>query len=393
MTDFAEIKSLVEQTGDAFASFKTAQERRFSKLADDLASERKEREELELRMQRAGSFAGGGDSAAGKAELKALGTFIRTGDDSELKSMLVGSDPDGGYMVLPVMGQSMVKKIFDQSALARVARRITIGAGDRYEEIIDNNESGASWVGETESRPATTTPQIGKISIPVHEIYALQSVTQRLLDDAVFDVGAWVEGKIADKFGRAEGAAFISGDDIGKPGGLLAGPAPVTTGDATRAWGTLQYVATGNASDFGSTVATTTDKLIELVYSVRAPYKSGPNVGWLMNSTTAGKVRRFKIGATTDQYTWQPGIASGEPPLLLGYPVWLDENMPDCGADQFPIAFGNFDLAYYIVDKAGIRMLRDPYSSKPNVLFYAYRRVGGGLANTEAVKLIKCANS
>jgi len=109
-----------------------------------------------------------------------------------------------------------------------------------------------------------------------------------------------------------------------------------------------------------------------------------------MNSTTAGIVRKFKIAATTDQYSWVPGIQDGDVPRLLGYEVMIDEAMPDLGADQFPIAFGNFDLAYYIVDKAGIRMMRDPYTSKPNVLFYAYRRVGGGLANSEAVKLLRC---
>jgi HK97 family phage major capsid protein len=358
-----------------------------AELSRKLAEEKREREDLELRISRQGISSAG--KAGGDLETRALSEFLRTGSDVELKALSVGSDPDGGYMVLPVMGQTMVTKIRDQSALARVARRITIGAGDSYEEVVDFDESDATWVGETSARTATDTPKIGKISIPVHEIYALQSVTQRLLDDSAVNVGAWVEAKISDKFGRSEGTAFLTGDGAGKPRGLLTYE-NVTTSDATRDYGKVQYIKTGNATGFGATVATQADKLLEMVYSLRSPYKSGPNVGWMMNSTTAGIVRKFKTGATTDQYLWVPGLQDGGAPQLLGYPVFLDESMPDLGADTFPVAFGNFELAYFIVDKPGIRMLRDPFTSKPNVLFYSYRRVGGGLANSEAIKLLKC---
>ncbi len=150
--------------------------------------------------------------------------------------------------------------------------------------------------------------------------------------------------------------------------------------------GQIQYVKNGNASNFGATVALQSDKLTEMICALRAPYKQCGKVGWVLNLTSAGVVRKFKFGATTDSYVWQEGISAGDPAMLLGHPVWLDENMPDLGADTFPIAFGNWEMAYKIVEKAGIRMLRDPFTSKPNFLFYAFRRVGCGLANSETIR-------
>ncbi len=210
MTDLLEVKELVE-------NFTNVATKKLTRLEADLAAERKEREELELRLGKMGLQSAGIGGRKAEPERKAMAAFVRTGDDTELKAMSVGSDPDGGYMVLPVMASTMIQKIFDQSAIARLAKREVITAGDKWEEIVDFNEAGASWVGENGARTATTTPQIGKISIPVQEIYALQSVTQRLLDDTAYDLGGWIEGKIGDKFGRSEGAAFVSGDGVGKP--------------------------------------------------------------------------------------------------------------------------------------------------------------------------------
>jgi HK97 family phage major capsid protein len=378
--DTATLEKVVKQ----FGAYHDENKKLFTGVSEEQKALRKEMEEIELRFQRKGLTTDGKPDP--KPERKALSTFIRSGDDSELKTLSVGSEPDGGYMVLPVMAAGMVKKIFDQSAIARLAARETISVGDAWEEIVDFNEAGASWVGENSARTSTSTPQIGKIRIPVQEIYALLPVTQRLLDDSSYDVGGWVEDKIGDKFGRTEGAAFVSGDGISKPRGFLS-YSNVTTSDATRAFGDLQYIKTGSAAGFLATVAQA-DCLVDMVYKLRAPYKQGDGVAWVMNSTTAGTVRKFKD--TTGQFLWQDSLQLGAPPMLLGYPVALDENMPDIGADAFPIAFGNWKLAYKIVDKKGIRMLQDPYTSKPNVLFYAYRRVGGGLANSEAIKLLKC---
>lgn len=316
---------------------------------------------------------------------KALATFIRSGNDLELKALSESSDPDGGYMVLPILAPTMISKIFDQSAIARLARLETITVGDAWEEIVDFDEAGATWVGESDARPKTTSPKVGKLNVPVREIYANLPITQRLLDDTQFDLGAFVQGKIGDKFGRTQGDAFINGDGILKPKGFLTGNI-VLTNDKTRAFGDIQYFKTTAAASFAAT--NPGDVLINMVYGLRAPYKQGDGVAWVMNSTTAGTVRQFKT--TYGEYLWEESVQAGAPPTLLGYPVELDEYMPDLGANAFPIAFGNWKKAYLIVEKAGIRMLRDPFTDKPNVLYYAYRRVGGALANSEAVKLLKC---
>lgn len=375
--DFSEIKGLIEQQGEAISEFRSHVDQRI----DD---ERKEREALEARLNRGALTSGpstkGGDPAK---EHKALAQFVRTGDDAELKSMSVGSDPDGGYTVLPVMSERMTTRLYDLSPMRTISRLEVITTGDAFEEIDDRDESDATWIGETAGRPATDTPDIGKWSIPVHEIYALQTITQRLLDDSNRDMGVWIEGKISDKFSRSEGTAFVTGDGVLKPKGFLSYDA-VTDGDFTRARGKLQYVKTGNASAFPS--SNPADVLKTLMYTLRAPYRTG--AVWLMNSTTASVVDKFKDGM--GNYLWRDGIAAGAPPSLLGYPVQFDENMPDLGANEFPIAFGNFNLGYCIVEKAGVKYLRDPFTDKPNVLFYAYRRVGGGVANDDAIKLLKC---
>jgi HK97 family phage major capsid protein len=357
-----------------------------------LADERKEREALEAKLNRLGLSTGGdmrGNDTALRGELEAFGAFAAKGDASkllEMKAMSVGSDPNGGYLVLPALSNSMATKIFDLSPMKRLARVETIDSGDSWEEIIDKDEPDAEWVAEYQARNETGTPDVGKHTVRLHEIHASPKVTQKLLDTSQYDVGAWLEGKVANKFGRTEGVAFISGDGVGKPFGLLSGT-PVTTGDATRAWGTLQYTATGVSGDFAASAKG--DKLKDVLYSLRAPYRKGAT--WLMNSNTASQIDKFKD--SQNNYIWSTGMTAGAPPSLLGYPVEFDENMPDVSAGTFPIAFGNFKLGYVVVELAGIRVLRDPFTAKPNVVFYTYKRVGGDISNSEAIKLLKTATS
>ena len=368
------------------AAAKTAADE-LAKVQTDLANERKEREALEARINRGGLATGGdGDEKAAAEEHKALAKFARTDDISDLKSLSVGSDPDGGYFVTPAMSTSMTKRLYDESPMRRICRVETITAGDSFEEIDDRDEVGATWVGENASRPSTDTPAVGKWKVPVCEIYAMQPITQKLLDDTGRDLGGWIEGKITDKIGRTEGTAFISGEGGLQPKGLLPYDT-VTDTDFARAAGKIQYVPTGNASAFPS--SNPGDVLKTLLWSLRAPYRKG--AVWQMNSTTASVIDKFKDGM--GNYLWRFGMTAGAPASLLGYPVEINEDMPDIGANAFPVAFGNFKEAYCIVDKAGVKFLRDPYTNKPNVLFYAYRRVGGGLANDDAVKLLKCATS
>lgn len=338
---------------------------------------------LEAISKRPGSRWHDNDNNDVKAELDAVAVFARSGDDTKLKeiqaAMSVGSDPDGGYLVLPALSSGMTKKLYDQTPMRRLARVETITAGSEWVEPIDNGESGATWVSEQAARPATATPQLGELKIPLEEIYALQPVTQRLVDDSGFDLGSWLDGKVTDKFARTEGAAFVTGNGVGKPRGFLTYTTS-TVADATRPWGSVQYIPSGNAT------AITADGLKDTVWGLRAPYRAGSN--FLMNSNTANAIDKLKASGSGD-YIWRDGMQAGSPPSLLGYPVEFDETMPDVAAGSLSIAFGNFKLAYVIVDRAGIRFLRDPFTDKPRLLFYSYKRIGGGLANSEAVKLVK----
>ena len=320
-------------------------------------------------------------------ERKALATFVRTGDDSEMKTLSVGTDPAGGYTVHAARSTDMTKKIFDESPLRGLCRTVTITEGDAFEEPVDISEAGANWVGETSGRPETTNPSLRQLRIPVHEIYALVPVTQRLLDDSGMDIGAWVDGKIAEKFARSEGLAGVNGDGVTKPRGFMTYDA-VATSDATRPWGKLQYVPSGSAGA-ASDADGQANGIKDLYWSLRAGHRK--EATWYMASSTANAIDKLKDN--NKDYIWRDGMTAGAPPSLLGRPVEFDENMPAIGADAFPIAFGDFKRGYTMVDKVGIRYLRDPFSSKPHVVFYAYRRTGGDVNNFEAIKLLKIATS
>jgi HK97 family phage major capsid protein len=367
----ASIDALTTSTTDALAEMK--------KRIDRFQAEQ---DSIQAVLKRPGFSNPANDNHDIKAEHDALSAFVRTGDESKLTevraAMSVGSDPGGGYLVLPALSDTWTRKLFDQSPMRRIARTEQITTGSEFIEPIDKDESGASWVGEQSSRPETDTPDLAMFRVPVEEQYALQKVTQRLIDDASFDVGSWLDGKVTDKFARSEGTAFISGVGVNDPRGLLSYPTAATS-DASRAWGTLQYFNSGGATSI------TGDALKQVVWGLRAPYRQG--AVWVMNSNTANAVDTLKDGQ--NNYLWRMGMQVGSPPSLLGYEVVIDENMPDVAAGSMSIAFGNFKLGYVIAEKPGIKFLRDPFTAKPHVLFYAYRRVGGGLANSEAVKLVK----
>ncbi|BAQ17436.1 phage major capsid protein [Methyloceanibacter caenitepidi] len=366
----------------------------FAKLTAKLDDERKEREALEVRMQRQGLGSGPTatvgkdtiDRASLADELKAMDKFARSagnGDVSEIKALSVGSDPDGGYFVLPQRSTQMITRLFEESPIRRLARIETLDGGDSFEEEIDLDEAGATWVGENASRPATDTPRVGVLKVPLCEVYAAPKATQKLLDTAHRDVGAWLDGKINDKFARSDARAFILGDTPLQPRGFLAHDKSLDD-DFTRPFGTLQYVKTGHASNFKT--SNPADQLKQLMWSLRAPYRRGAT--WLMNSNTASVIDQFKDGQ--GNYLWRDGATAGAPPSLFGYPVEFDENMPDLGANEFPVAFGNWMHGYLIVERPGLKLLRDPFTDKPNVILYAYRRVGGDVANSDAIKLLKC---
>lgn len=319
--------------------------------------------------------------------VKALNTYMRRGDATPVAvraEMSVGSDPDGGYSVTPDMTGRIVQRVYETSPMRQVATVVTIGT-DALEGFNDLDEAAAAWVGEKQTREETGTPGLGKWSIPVHEQAAMPKTTQKLLDDSMFNIEEWLSAKVSDKFARSENAAFMVGDGVLKPRGLFAYPTAATA-DATRAWGTFQHIASGTSGTLGSTPS---DKLIDLVFAVKAVYRG--NANWMLSRAVLADVRKLKDG--DDTYLWQPDFTQRQGGTLLGYPIVEAEDAPAKAANSLSIAFGDFREAYTIVDRIGIRVLRDPLTSKGFVKFYTTKRVGGGAINFEAVKFMKLASS
>jgi HK97 family phage major capsid protein len=310
--------------------------------------------------------------------------FLRKGESHNLlnlqvKGMSVGSDSDGGFLVPRQMGQTIQGKIYETSPIRQVATTLTVSVGDAIEFPVDNDEAGAGWVGETDSRTETGTPQLRMQSIRFHEVYAQPKVTQRLLDDAAVDIETWLSGKVADKISRMENAAFVSGDGVKRPRGFL------TYADGTGGFGQIERVKTGNSGAWPA--STPADKLYDIEAALKEPYRAGAS--FMMPRSVLTSIRKFKD--STGQYLWQPSLQAGQPQTLIGYPVITAEDMPAIAADSLSVAFGNFRTAYLIVDRLGIRMLRDPFTEKPHVKFYTTRRVGGDVVNFEAIKLLQFA--
>lgn len=306
--------------------------------------------------------------------------FMRKGDIMSLdalKALSVGSDPDGGYVVAPDVSGRIVSKIYETSPMRSVASVQVIGT-DSLEGLYDLGEASAGWVGETGARTETGTPQIGKWSIPVHEIYANPAATQKMLDDAQINIEMWLADKVADKFARTENAAFVSGDGIGKPRGFL------TYASGTTLPGTIEQVISGANGGFTAAGAGA-DALVNLVYALKQAYRSGAR--FFMPRSVVAEVRKLKD--SSGAYIWSPGIAAGQAATLLGFPIIEMEDMPTLATGSLSLAFGNMSEAYQIVDRQGVRVLRDPFSNKPYVHFYTTKRTGGAVVNFEAVKLMK----
>lgn len=298
------------------------------------------------------------------------------------KTMSVDSEPDGGYWVSPDTGGRLLTKIYETSNMRSVASVQTIST-DALEGPEDRGEVDGNWVTERGSRANSNTTSVGKWRIEAHEMFAFPLVTQKLLDDASVDVESWLINKVGDKLGRIEATAFVSGDGVGKPRGFLD-YAKSSAADATRTWGTLQYVATGTSAGFGATT-NGTDKLLDLIYSLKAAYRGGSR--FAMARLTVAEARKLKDGQ--GNYIWQPSVQIGQPATLMGYGIEEWEDMPAIAANSYSIAFGNFAIGYQIVDRQGIRVLRDALTNKPYVCFYTTRRVGGALLHSEAIKLLK----
>jgi len=355
-------------------------------LAPEVAALRSEVTRLNARMATRPALSGA-KADADPARAAFAERYLRKGLESgaEIKSLTIGSDAGGGYAVPREIDALIDVTLKAVSPIRSIASVVSIGSAN-YRKLIAVGGVASGWVAETAGRPETGTETFVEVAPPMGELYANPAASQAMLDDAMFDVEGWLAGEIGAEFARAEGSAFVSGTGIGRPRGFLA-YATAATDDTTRPFGTLQYVASGAAGAFAA--ASPQDKLIDLVHALRAPYRQGAS--WVMNASTLAKVRKMKDGQ--GQFLWAPSLSADTPATLLGYPVIEAEAMPDVGVDSLSIAFGNFKAGYLIAERSNTAVLRDPYSNKPFVHFYATRRVGGAVVNSEAIKLMKFAVS
>ena len=316
---------------------------------------------------------------------KAFDAYLRSGDDDGLrglefegKSLNTAVAAEGGYLVDPQTSETILS-VLDSTASIRAIANVVAVEATSFDVLVDHTEMGHGWANETGSVAETDTPQIDRISIPLHELSALPKASQRLLDDSAFDVEGWLANRNADRFARAEAAAFVSGDGVDKPRGFLSRPA---VDNDVWSWGNLGYVPTGVDGDLNGP-----DPIVDLVYALGAEYRA--RATFVMNSRTAGVVRKLKDA--DGRFLWSDGLAAGEPARLMGYPVLIAEDMPEIGTGADAIAFGDFRAGYTVAERPDLRILRDPFSAKPHVLFYATKRVGGDVSDFKAIKLLRFA--
>lgn len=405
--DFGELKSLLEKQGKAFDEFKSANEERLkakadgksvadfeaklSKINEDLnqiADLKSALDQVEKKMNRPGA---GGDGDPAKSEHKeAFGKFLRKGVDDGLgelqqKAYNISTDADGGYAVPEELDREILTLLRNVSPMREVANVRIVGSSD-YKKLANKGGTSAGWVDEDDPRTATDSSQLAILTPFMGEIYAYPQATQQMLDDVFFNAESFITDEASVAFAEKEGAAFTLGDGTKKPKGFLAYTA-VATDDATRAFGSLQYIPSGAAADWAAT--TPQDKLLDVVYALKKGYRA--NAKWMLAKSVLGDVRKLKDA--DGNYLWRPGLESGQPDTLLGYGIVENEDMPAKAANALSIAFGDFKRGYTIVDRIGTRLLRDPYTNKPFVGFYMTKRVGGFLADSAAIKLLKFAAS
>ncbi len=330
--------------------------------------------------------AGALETAAVREHRRAFDAYVRKGEAANLSQLeakalavTTNSGADGGYLVPPETERAVISALKDISPIRSIASVRQV-SGSVYKKPFATSGFATGWVAETAARTQTNTPTLAELSFPTMELYAMPAATATLLDDAAVNIDEWIAEEVRDTFAQQEGTAFVTGDGANKPKGFL---------DYTKAaegawtWGNMGFIKTG--VDGGFPASDPADKLIDLIYTLKAGYR--PNGTFVFNRATQAAIRKMKDG--DGQYVWQPAAAAGEPSLLMGYPVVELEDMPPIAVDSFSVAFGDFRRGYLIVDRVGIRVLRDPYSSKPYVLFYTTKRVGGGVQDFNAIKLLK----
>ncbi|MEZ5799219.1 MAG: phage major capsid protein [Nitratireductor sp.] len=327
----------------------------------------------------------GGNSLLAVSEHKrAFEAYVRGGEVNglkrfEAKAMSAGSDPDGGYLVPDETAMEIGRRLAAISPMRSISD-VRLVSSSVYKKPFAVSGPATGWVAETDIRPQTGSPALAELQFPTMELYAMPAATQSLLEDAAIDLDAWIAGEVEIAFAEQESAAFISGDGVNKPRGFLDYP---VADEAIWSWGNLGYMPTGVSGAFQASDAS--DTLIETIYALKAGYRQ--NANWVMNRKTQAEIRKLKD--VDGNYLWQPPAAAGERAMLMGFPLVEAEDMPDIAANSLSIAFGDFSRGYLVVDRMGVRVLRDPYSAKPYVLFYTTKRVGGGVQDFDAIKLIR----
>lgn len=388
-SSFSEINAAVAGLTENFITWRDRQDERIGQIEAAVNGQMESSAALRL-SGGAGVHPGAGLRGAG-VTLPNISAETRTDFMNALRglpnaSMSTQSGPDGGFTVRPEIDGTIDALMRNASVMRGLARTVVIVSGNEWQKIVGRTGAQSGWVGEEETRSDTAGPVFGQVTIPPWELYAMPELTNHLLEDSGFDLQGFLNEDVSGEFALKEGAAFVSGDGVKKPKGFLACPTAATA-DATRAFGTLQYVASGVSGGFSTTAPG--DNLHDLLTALRPVYRAGDGVAWIMNSATANIVRKFKD--SEGNYLWSASIAVGQPDRLLGYPVAIDEAMPDVAANAFPIAFGNWRRGYTIVDKPGLRLIVDTVSRKGWTKLYFSRRTGGGVVDSNAIKLLKLA--
>ncbi len=394
-----ELKQMIEKMNNEWTSFKSENDRRLKEVeskgrADPLTESKidkhssaigeiqKSIDSMVAKMNRPGAAPADEANEAGRAHSKAFNAFIRKGKldglgELQEKAVSIGVDPDGGWAVPSGLDTQILAIETNEVPMRGLCNVMTVG-NEKYEQLVNLHGAGSGWVGETEARIETTEPDLAKVAPNFGEIYANPASTQRALDDTFINVEAWLAQEIALAFALQENTSFLTGNGINKPKGILS-YTMAETADATRTFGTIEKKKSGSSGDFD------TDDIIDIIHLLKKPYRKG--AAFLMATLTLAKIRKLKT-ATVNTYLWEPSVQLGVPSTLLGYGVEECEDMPAVAADSLSILFGNLKRAYTIYDVAGTRVLRDPFTHKPYVHFYTTKRVGGGLTDSLAVKVL-----
>ncbi len=367
-------------------------EEKLARINQTIDTQARRLDDIEIRQARPALASEQKDAqAANQSALEhkaAFESYVRSGESAnlralEMKALSVGSNPDGGFLVPPEIETQIGYRLRAISPIRGIAGARTISA-NVYKKPFMIAGPAAGWVGETDGRTQSATPTLDELSFPAMELYAMPAATATLLEDSAVNIDDWLAQEVERVFAVQEGAAFVTGDGNNKPKGFLG---YTTVANSSWTWGNIGYVASGAAGAFPS--SNPSDVLVDLIYAVSAGYRQ--NAVFVMNRKTQSAIRKFKD--TTGSYLWQPPATPTGRASLIGFPLLDVEDMPDISANSLSIAFGDFNRGYLVVDRAGVTVLRDPYTAKPYVLFYTTKRVGGGVQDFDAIKVMKFAAS